>query len=488
MLSIQGVTGGYNGRNIVKDISFQVHESEFFGILGPNGSGKTTLLKMISGILPAKKGVISIKNQSIQSYTPKERAKFISVLPQLSSESFSYTVEETVMLGRYAHQTGWFQTSSEEDEKIVKEVMIQTGVFTFRNRSLHELSGGEQQRVFLAQALAQQPKILLLDELTNHLDLAYQKDLLDLIKKMTREKKLAVISVFHDINLASLYCDRILLLDNGKIKMMGTPSEVITEEHIHDVYETKVKKHDHPTMPKPLLTFIPEQMTEESLVEIDEKCLKRIEDGIVLESPIPLKTMSSAVLNSGVGWFQFFVDQYVSRNAISDNHHEEMASFLTSKGFPLSNTAGMMTTVTMKDDAWEYVKGDGFSIFIVVIAGIEKALDMSKRDIHLSEGLLDSIHTWIFINGELSDEAYIQAIATSTEAKVKVLQDLKIQYSLTETNATGALKDRILIAATQKGTPLQYAGTNTPLGKAIEKGVGHCIRKVTEKLKGRTLT
>lgn len=479
MLTVQGVTGGYNGRNILKDITFQVHEGEFFGILGPNGSGKTTLLKMISGLLPVRKGAIFVKNRSIQTYTPKEIAKVISVLPQLTGESFSYSVEETVMLGRYAHQKGWFQTSSKEDEEIVKEVMIQTGVFEFRHRSLHELSGGEQQRVFLAQALAQQPKILLLDELTNHLDLAYQKNLLDLIKKMTNEHKLAVISVFHDMNLAALYCDRILLMDNGRIKMIGTPSEVLTEEHIHHVFETMVKKHVHPTIPKPQLALIPEQMTEE-VVEIDETYLKRIDDGIVLESPIPLKTMSSAVLNSGVGWFQIFVNRYVSQDTICENHHEEMAAFLTSKGFPLSNTVGMMTAATMEGAAWEYVRSGGFSIFIVVTAGIGIDMDVSKGNVHSSEWLPGAIHTWIFMNGEMSDEAYIQAIATATEAKVKVLQDLEIQDSLTGTNATGIFKDSILIAATQKGNKLQSAGTSTPLGKALAKGVYHCIKKAME--------
>jgi iron complex transport system ATP-binding protein len=481
MLSIQDVTGGYNGRNIIKDMTFQVHEGEFFGILGPNGSGKTTLLKMISGILPAIKGTISVKNQSIQSYTPKEIAKVISVLPQLTSESFSYTVEETVMLGRYAHQKGWLQTSSKEDEQIVKEVMIQTGVFEFRNRSLHELSGGERQRVFLAQALAQEPEILLLDEPTNHLDLAYQKDLLDFIKKMTNEHKLTVISVFHDINLAALYCDRILLMDNGRIKRMGTPSEVITEEYIYHVYETTMKKHYHPTIPKPQLALIPELHTEEAVVEIDEIYLKRIEEGIVLESPIPLKTMASVGFHSGIGWFQIFVNRYVPKDTVFENHHEEITTFLTSKGFPLSKTVGVMTTAAMQAPSWEYVRGDGFSVFIVVTAGMGKAVDVSKGDVHSTEWLPDAIHTWLFINGELSDEAYIQAIITATEAKVKVLQDLEMQDSLTRTNATDTTQDSILIAATQKGEKFQHAGAYTPLGQAIGKGVYHCIKKAIEK-------
>ncbi|MGE8207342.1 adenosylcobinamide amidohydrolase [Heyndrickxia sp. NPDC080065] len=487
MLEIQGITGGYNGQSILKDVTFRVHKGEFFGILGPNGSGKTTLLKMISGILPVMAGSIYIKEKDISSYTTKELAKVISVLPQLAGEAFSYTVEETVQLGRYAHQNGWFQSLSKEDETIVKDVMIQTGVYDFRNQSLHELSGGEQQRVFLAQALAQQPKILLLDEPTNHLDLFYQKELLDLIKQMTKKNQLTVISVFHDINLTSLYCDRLLLLNNGKMEMVGTPNEVIKEEHIQQVYKTMVKKHYHPAIPKPQLALIPEQTTGKGEVKIDQSCLKRKEDYIVLESPIPLKTMSSAVINPGVGWFYTFVNRHVSKDYNCVDHHEEMAEYLTSKGFQLDNTVGMMTAVKMEDAVWEYIDEDEFSMFTVVTAGIGNAVDVSRGDVHSSEFLPGTINTWIFINGELSDEAFIQAIATSTEAKVKVLQDLKIVDPLTETNATGTSTDSILIAATQTGVKLQYAGSVAPLGKAIGPAIYRCTKEAIENSRGRTV-
>ena len=165
-----------------------------FGILGPNGSGKTTLLQMMSGILPYHSGEIKLKEKRLQDYRVKELARVIAVLPQHSTQAFSYTVKETVSLGRYAHQKGFLQSWSIEDEEIVQKVMEQTGVTQFQHIPFEQLSGGERQRVLLAQALAQEPEILFLDEPTNHLDLSYQKELLDLMKRWTKEKDLTVIS------------------------------------------------------------------------------------------------------------------------------------------------------------------------------------------------------------------------------------------------------------------------------------------------------
>ena len=481
MLTIRNVAGGYNGHKIVKDLSFQVHEGEFFGILGPNGSGKTTLLKMISGILPLIEGSIHLKDQLLSTYPSKELATIIAVLPQLTGESFSYTVEEVVVLGRYAHQKGLFQSMSSEDERIIEEAMAQTGILSFRHKSLMELSGGEQQRVFLAQALAQQPKVLLLDEPTNHLDLTYQKELLDLIKKMTKQNRLTVISVFHDINLTALYCDRLLLLDQGELDRMGLPNEVIKEEMIQRVYSTKVNKHYHPSIPKPQIALIPESIPENALMILNENYLRQEGEYLVYESPIPLKTMSSAVINPGVGWFQSFVNRHVDKNYNCENHFEEMSQYLVEKGFLLESTVGMMTAVKMEDAIWKFVEGTGFSLFIVVTAGVGNAVDVSRGTDHSSNYIPGTINIWIFINGDLSEEAYIQAIATATEAKVKSLHDMKIMDPLTGTIATGTSTDSILIAATQNGEKLQYAGSIAPLGQLIGTYVYQCTKKAIEK-------
>lgn len=272
MLRVQDVSGGYSDESVLKDISFEVQTGELFGILGPNGSGKTTLLKMISGILPIARGDIFIKEKRLQEYNSKQLAQIVAVLSQHSQQSFSYTVKETVSLGRYAHQSGWFQTWGEMDESIVQRVMKQTGIASFQNKSIQELSGGEKQRVFLAQALAQEPEILLLDEPTNHLDLSYQKELLDLLKHWTTETGLTVLSIFHDLNLAGLYCDRLLLLENGSININHIPNEVLREERIRDVYHTEIKKHPHPRVAAPQMVLLPKEKQEKKKYKSMKGC------------------------------------------------------------------------------------------------------------------------------------------------------------------------------------------------------------------------
>lgn len=303
MLDVKNISGGYPGNNVLNGVSFSVGKSELFGILGPNGSGKTTLLKIISGLIAPEHGEIFIQNKPIQTYTPKELAKITAVLPQVSSEVFAYTVKETVSLGRYAHQSGWFHSQQSGDDAIVQEAMETTGVAKFQNKLLHELSGGERQRVFLAQALAQQPKILLLDEPTNHLDLAYQKELLDRMKKWTRERGLTVVSIFHDLNLAGLYCDRILLLNEGKTNIIGDPHDVLQEVKIREVYKTKVVKQQHPEMPQPQMLLSPESLQTEENILLDERFFQQTETSIEYHSPIPLKIMATDV---GIGWQQSF--------------------------------------------------------------------------------------------------------------------------------------------------------------------------------------
>src|SRR5690625_4200436 len=182
MIDVKEISGGYSNKPMLKDISFEVDKGELFGVIGPNGSGKSTLLKMISHILPFQKGEITIKGKSIRTYNAKEFARLVAVLPQTTTQTFSYTVRETVSLGRYAHQKGLFQSLTESDEAIIQDVMKQTGVDIYENETIDELSGGERQRVFLAQALAQDPEVLLLDVPTNLLDYAYKMKMFIILK------------------------------------------------------------------------------------------------------------------------------------------------------------------------------------------------------------------------------------------------------------------------------------------------------------------
>lgn len=486
MLSVEQLTGGYSSDSVLKKISFELEQGELFGILGPNGSGKTTLLKMLSGILPFSKGTILLKGIPIKEYTAKELAKVVAVLPQHTTQSFSYTVKETVSLGRYAHQKGWFQTWSGDDERIVRQVMEQTGVAHFEDHPIHELSGGERQRVYLAQALAQEPEILLLDEPTNHLDLSFQKELLDLLKEWTKVKGLTVISIFHDLNLAGLYCDRLLLLENGEININHIPNEVLREERIRKVYRTKIQKHPHPKVPAPQMVLLPEEISRENeSFTIDESLLEVSKEYIALKCPIPLRTMSSGVVGSGTGWHRFFVNRHVDKDYDCSDHRKEMVSYLKSHHFEPGETVGMMTAVYPEDVSYQLYQADGFSAFIVVTAGVGNAIDAARSEEHTFNRIPGTINTWVFVNGELSEEAFIQSIMTATEAKAKAMHDLKVMDAVTGTIATGTSTDSILIAATQNGQKQDYAGTITPLGQLIGKGVYECTMKAIQKSRKR---
>lgn len=486
MLTVSELSGGYQNKAVLESVSFQVNKGEFFGILGPNGSGKTTLLSMLSGILPYKTGTIQIKGKDVKEYSAKELARVIAVLPQHSSVAFSYTVKETISLGRYAHQKGWFHSWSEEDEQIVEKVMEQTGVAAFSEYKFEELSGGERQRVLLAQALAQEPEILFLDEPTNHLDLSYQKGLLDLMKKMTTEQNLTVISIFHDVNLAGLYCDRLMLLEHGRVKANDIPNEVLTQEKIQAVYHTTIEKHPHPSIPRPQMFIVPDQLDiDKEYIQINEEYIKVSDEMITLQSPIQLRTMSSGVTGSGVGWHQTFVNRHVSLKYSHQNHLEEMTDYLKQHGFEPSKTVGMMTAVYLENVSYRFLQGDHFSTFVVVTAGVGNAVDASLADRHSSEYRPGTINTWVFVNGHMAEEAFIHAIVTATEAKVKALQELQVKDPVTNTIATGTSTDSMLIAATQRGEKLQYAGTITPLGKLISRGVYDCTIEAVEKSRQR---
>lgn len=255
MFEVKAITGGYANQKIIQDLSFSVEKGEFFGILGPNGSGKTTLLKLLSRILRPMSGEISFKQRPLEMYQAKEFARLVAVLPQMNEQYFSYTVRETVAIGRYAHQKGLFTHETIDDSKMIEEAMAATNVLDFQHHTLQQLSGGERQRVFLAQALAQEPEILLLDEPTNHLDLSFQKSLLEQMSVWTKERKLTVVSVFHDINIASLFCDRLLFLKYGQKYAIGKPEVVIREDMVKNVYHTDVICQQHPQAKKPQIFF-----------------------------------------------------------------------------------------------------------------------------------------------------------------------------------------------------------------------------------------
>ncbi|GKW45458.1 adenosylcobinamide amidohydrolase [Planococcus sp. NCCP-2050] len=478
MLKINNLSGGYGDRNIVQNVSFSVAKGTMLGILGPNGSGKSTLMKLISGVLPATAGTVEIGGKEIGAFQAKELAREMAVLPQLHAHAFAHTVRETISLGRYPHQSGWFSSWSAEDESEVHEAMRLMNIGQYEKTQIDQLSGGEQQRVFVAQALAQNARVLLLDEPTNHLDINHQKELLDTIKKQAIEKNLTVVSIFHDINIASMYCDQLLLLDQGQIVRMGEPHEVVREQDIEAVYHTRVSNHPHPELPKPQITLLPGVERKTAAVKIAAADFLVSPEMVVYQSEMPLKTVSSAVINAGAGWFRTFINRHVDMDYNIDDSVQEMTGFIESKGYKPTETVGMMTAVRTEHAVVKEYQGDFGSVVIAVTAGVGNAVDVSRAlDREVGVG---TINTWIMVNGHLSDEAFIQAMITATEAKTKALHQEEVKDPLTGTIATGTSTDSCLVSATQQGEYLPYAGPITELGKLIGTGVFECTLEALE--------
>jgi len=244
-LEARDLTSGYKDEEIIKDISLKVKPREILGILGPNGSGKTTLLRTLSRVLKPKKGLVLLDGKDIYNLTQRDVAKSLGFLPQIQNITFGFKAFEIVLMGRNPYLKG-FQWESDRDFKVVKEAMMATNTWHLAERDINELSGGERQRVFLARALAQEPDILLLDEPTAHLDLSHQLEIMDLVKSLCKERGLAVISVFHDFNLAARYCDNIILMKDGRIYSYGKVDKVLNEKNIREVFKVEVLVKTHP--------------------------------------------------------------------------------------------------------------------------------------------------------------------------------------------------------------------------------------------------
>ncbi len=235
-LSINKLSFSYAGHDVLKDIELDVGEGEMLSIVGPNGSGKSTLLKCINRILKTKQNTVLIDGKDAGRLDLKELSKIMGYVPQSSSSTFPFTVFDVVLMGRkpYIH---W--NLSDRDNEIVAEMLDFLGIGELAMRHFNELSGGEQQKVIIARALAQQPKILLLDEPTSSLDIKHQLEILCMLKSLTKSKERSVIVSMHDLNMASRFSDRMLMIKKGCIYAVGTPEEVITEENMAAVYGIK---------------------------------------------------------------------------------------------------------------------------------------------------------------------------------------------------------------------------------------------------------
>ncbi|MDO9556875.1 MAG: ABC transporter ATP-binding protein [Coriobacteriia bacterium] len=241
MLEAQDVEIGYESRPVIHHASFRLHEGEISGVIGPNGTGKTTLLKALSAVLRISAGKVvcgaGAERRDLHCMSRKEVARLVGVVPQLAEYGGAFKVADVVLMGRYPHLNGLFSFETPADMKICEASMELVGVGHLHDRYMGELSGGERQLVALSRALAQETKILLLDEPTAHLDPKYQMTVLALLRKLTRDRRLTTVVVLHDLNLAARFCDRLLLLNRGWVHAVGTTSEVLTPENIADVFE-----------------------------------------------------------------------------------------------------------------------------------------------------------------------------------------------------------------------------------------------------------
>jgi iron complex transport system ATP-binding protein len=250
IISLENVTFSYNQKPVLQDINWSVEPGQFMGIIGPNGSGKTTLLKLISGILTPQKGNIKLFNENIKTIPRKKMAKIVSVVPQESYIAYNYKVKEVVFMGRIPYINQW-RGETIQDYQISKEAMEKTDSLIHAEKGIHQISGGERQRVYLARALAQSPKILILDEFASHLDLNYKYEIIKILQEALRKEVMGIISVFHDLNLASYCSDQLILLNQGSIERKGTPQEVINEQTLKKVYRTKPYIIQHPELSIP---------------------------------------------------------------------------------------------------------------------------------------------------------------------------------------------------------------------------------------------
>lgn len=243
-LEFRSVSFSYGSDPLIEDLDLVVGAGEFLGLVGPNGSGKTTIVKLASRVLRPSSGRVLVGGEDVGRLRPRDLARRVAVVPQESGVSFPYRVAEIVLMGRAPYH-GPLAFDGEKDLAVAREVMALTDTERLAERYFFELSGGEKQMVVIARALSQEPEILLLDEPTAFLDIRHQIEIYELIRRLNREQGITVVSVMHDLNLAGLYCERLLLLKQGRVVRTGPPGEVLTPASVREVFEADVHVETH---------------------------------------------------------------------------------------------------------------------------------------------------------------------------------------------------------------------------------------------------
>lgn len=252
LLKLEEVAVGYPGRTVLENVSLAVEPGEMLAVVGPNGVGKTTLIKAGSGVLPVMAGRVRVVDEDVSRMSPDRRARRIGVVPQATNVPPVFTAEQVVLMGRTPY-LGWLEREGESDRQAARAAMERTSTEELADRPMGELSGGEQQRVMVARALAQAAQVLLLDEPTAHLDLRHQDETLKLIRALADEEGLGVLIALHDLNLVARFSDRVALLSDGTVRGQGDPREVLTPADLAHAYGVEIHVMDHPVHGTPLV-------------------------------------------------------------------------------------------------------------------------------------------------------------------------------------------------------------------------------------------
>jgi iron complex transport system ATP-binding protein len=245
MIELRDICLGYGHKVVLEDIAFRVAPGEMVGLIGPNGCGKSTVIRAISRVIPPRSGRILLDGRDLGGIPRPELARWLGVVPQIPLLPSAFTAFEIVLMGRNPH-LGLFQYEGQRELAIAWQAMVKTGTEPLAERRVGELSGGEIQSLLIARVLAQETRAILLDEPTANLDIGRQIETMDLIKCLCVADNLAVLAALHDLNLAAQYCDRLVLIDNGRVKADGTPAEVITPRNIREVYGAEHCVYPHP--------------------------------------------------------------------------------------------------------------------------------------------------------------------------------------------------------------------------------------------------
>lgn len=255
MLKVEGLKCGYGNKFHISDISFRVEKGGFTGIIGPNGSGKTTLFRGITTELEIKEGTVLLSGENLTHMSQRARAQKIAIVTQ-EIEKASIKVEDYVLMGRLPYRSTFQFFETQEDYDIAHKYLKLTNVYRLKDKYMYQLSGGEKQLAAIARALTQEPRLLLLDEPTSHLDITHQVQVLNLIQRLNCELGLTVLMIIHDLNLAGEYCDNLVMMNNGKVHTAGRPEEVLNYQIIEEVYDTVVITKTNPLSKKPVVFLV----------------------------------------------------------------------------------------------------------------------------------------------------------------------------------------------------------------------------------------